>query len=274
VLEQQQAGVKIQAFPALVDEGSSIGVTLFDTAEKARQSSERGLVRLIRLSLPQKDKYLQSQLPGLSQVQLMFSKIGSRQQLLDDLLDATARDAFLDADAATWPGDEEAFQQLLEQRQAQWVPLATERLKQVRAALELHVPLAARLKGKLDLALALTYQDVRRQLERLFYPGFIWRAGDWLKEYPRYLKAIDIRLEKAPRDRLRDQRQAEELEVLWQRWEGRWKVLQEKSAAPSALLEYRWLLEEYRVSLYAQQLGTRQVVSARRLEEAWSRLVS
>ncbi|SFX05717.1 ATP-dependent RNA helicase HrpA [Marinospirillum alkaliphilum] len=274
VLEQQQAGVKIQAFPALVDEGSSIGVTLFDTAEKARQASERGLVRLIRLSLPQKDKYLQSQLPGLSQVQLMFSKIGSRQQLLDDLLDATARDAFLDADAATWPRDEEAFQQLLEQRQAQWVPLATERLKQVRAALELQVPLAARLKGKLDLALALTYQDVRRQLERLFYPGFIWRAGDWLKEYPRYLKAIDIRLEKAPRDRLRDQRQAEELEVLWQRWEGRWKVLQDKAAITPAFNEFPWLIEEYRVSLYAQQLGTRQVVSARRLEEAWSKLVS
>lgn len=273
VLEQQQAGVRIQAFPALVDEGNSVGVTLFDTPAKARFATEKGLVRLIRLSLPQKDKYLQTQLPGLNALALMFTKIGTRQQLLDDLLNTSAREAFLRGAAEDWPKDEEAFQQCLNQYQADWVPVATEKVKLAKAVLEAQVPLAARLKGKLDLAMAMSFQDARRQLERLFFPGFIWQAADQLKHYPRYLKGLELRLEKAGRDRLRDQRQAEELELLWQRWEARYLTLLQQGDVPQELLDYRWLIEEYRVSLYAQQLGTAQVVSAKRLEEAWSKLL-
>ena len=274
VLEQQQAGVKIQAFPALVDEGASVGVTLFDSPAKAQFATEKGLVRLIRLSLPQKDKYLQTQLPGLDKLALMFTKIGTRQALIDDLLNSSVREVFLADNAELWPRDETAFQALLEKHQTAWVPAATEKVKLAKAALEAQVPLAAKLKGKLDLASALTFQDARRQLNRLFFVGFIWQAGSWLAHYPRYLKALEVRLEKASRDRVRDQRIAEELEILWQDWENRYTAMQQQGEVSQALADYRWLIEEYRVSLYAQQLGTQQVVSARRLAEAWTRLVT
>jgi len=274
VLEQQQAGVKIQAFPALVDEGESVGVTLFDSPAKAQFATEKGLVRLIRLSLPQKDKYLQTQLPDIEKLALMFTKTGPRQALIDDLLNTSVREVFLSDNAELWPRDESAFQALLEKHQAAWVAAATEKAKLVKAALEAQVPLAAKLKGKLDLASALTFQDARRQLNRLFFVGFIWQAGSWLAHYPRYLKALEIRLEKASRDRLRDQRIAEELEKLWQDWENRYTAMQQLGEVSQALMNYRWMIEEYRVSLYAQQLGTQQVVSARRLAEAWARLVT
>lgn len=272
VLEQQQAGVKIQGFPALVDEGTSVGVTLFDSPAKAQFATEKGLVRLIRLSLPQKDKYLQTQLPGLEKLALMFTKIGNRQALIDDLLNTCVREVFLVDNAELWPRDETAFQALLDKYQAAWVPAATEKVKLAKAALEAQVPLAAKLKGKLDLASALTFQDARRQLNRLFFVGFIWQAGSWLAHYPRYLKALEIRLEKAARDRVRDQRIAEELEILWQAWESRYTAMQQQGEVSQELADYRWLIEEYRVSLYAQQLGTQQVVSARRLAEAWAKL--
>lgn len=273
-LEQVQAGVKLQAFPALVDEGKSVGVTLVDSPEKARMATEKGLVRLARLKLPQKEKYLQTQLPGIKNLELLYAKIGSRQQLWDDLFDTSLRDAFLQGDQANWPRSHEDFKRWLEAHQSQWVPKATEKLKLAEKALKAQVPLAAQLKGKMNLALALTFQDAKRQLARLYYPGFIWDAGSWLEEYPRYLQALAIRLEKAPRDPLRDQRNAEEVEVWWQRWEARYQQLLPKGEISQELLDFRWLLEEYRVSLYAQQLGTRQVVSAKRLQAYWKQLVS
>lgn len=269
VLEQQQAGVKIQAFPALIDEGKSVGITLFDSPAKAQFATEKGLVRLIRLSLPQKDKYLQTQLSGLDKLALMFTKIGSRQALLDDLINTSVREVFLAEKPEFWPRDEVAFQALIEKHQAAWILATTEKLKLVKAALEAQVPLAAKLKGKLYLATALTFQDAQKQLNRLFFVGFIWQAGSWLAHYPRYLKALEIRLEKASRDRLKDQRIAEELGILWHAWENRFMAMQQQGEVSPELADYRWLIEEYRVSLYAQQLGTQQVVSARRLADAW-----
>ncbi|WP_114416315.1 ATP-dependent RNA helicase HrpA [Marinospirillum perlucidum] len=272
-LEEVQAGVKLQAFPTLVDEGSSVGVQLVDSADKARMQMQKGLVRLARLQLPQKEKYLQTQLPGIKNLELLYAKIGRRQELLDDLLDASLRDAFLNKSSDDWPRSGEAFQTWLDQHQGQWVPRATEKVALAEKALKAQVPLAAQLKAKTSLALAMTLQDVKRQLQRLFYPGFIWDAGDWLEEYPRYLEAVKLRLEKAPRDRVRDQRLAEELEGWWQRWEERYQQLLPKGEVTPDLLDFRWLLEEYRVSLFAQQLGTRQTISAKRLQAHWQNLV-
>jgi ATP-dependent helicase HrpA len=213
-------------------------------------------------------------LPGLKNLELLYAKIGSRQQLWDDLLDASLRDAFLQGNADEWPRSSTEFTRWLDQYQSQWVPRATEKLQLAEKALQAQVPLAAELKGKMNLALALTYQDAKRQLGRLFYPGFIWDAGSWLEHYPRYLQAIAIRLEKAPRDPLKDQRNAEEVEAWWQRWEARYQQLLPKGEITRELLDFRWLLEEYRVSLYAQQLGTSQVVSAKCLQSHWKQMVS
>ncbi|SFB81859.1 ATP-dependent helicase HrpA [Marinospirillum celere] len=273
-LEQVQAGVKLQAFPALVDEGQSVGVTLVDSQEKARMATEKGLVRLARLSLPQKEKYLQSQLPGLKNLQLLYAKIGSRQQLVDDLLDTALREALFQGKDAPWPRTAADFSAWLKNHEADWVPKATEKVQQVEAALKAQVPLAAQLKGKMNLALALTFKDAQRQLARLFYPGFIWDSGHWLQHYPRYLKALELRLEKAARDRLRDQRNADEVEAWWQAWEARYQQLLPKGEVSRELMDFRWLLEEYRVSLYAQQLGTSESISAKRLKTYWSQLVT
>lgn len=268
-IEQSQAGITLQAFPALVDEGSSVGIQLFDTQAKAEQSYLKGLVRLMRFSLPQKEKYLSSQLPGWSELSLMFTKIGPRQALLDDLLDTSLRQTFSDQPPSAWPRTARDWQDWLDTYAPLWVAQATELAQQARAALSAQVPLAAQLKGKMPLAVALSYQDVRQQLARLFYPGFLWDAGRWIQHYPRYLRAISLRLEKAARDPRRDQHCAQEIEGLWQAWEARYQQAQQQGQVSQALLDYRWLLEEYRVSLYAQQLGTSQPVSDKRLKQLW-----
>lgn len=274
VITQQQAGTTVQAFPAVVDEGKSVGVTLFDNQAKAWLAHKQGLTRLLRLSLPQKDKYLRTQLPDLNQLALMFAKLGSKQDLLQDLLDASIQTTFLSQPAASWPRDAQALHQLIEQQQANWVPNTTRTAQQLKTALQAQAALAAQLKGQVSLASALAIQDMQRQLQRLFAPGFIQTAGPWLQHYPRYLQAIEIRLEKCARDRIKDQRLATELEDLWQRWDLHYQALYQQGCASPQLADYRWLIEEYRVSLYAQQLGTSQTVSAPRLEQAWKKLLN
>ncbi|ODC03084.1 ATP-dependent RNA helicase HrpA [Terasakiispira papahanaumokuakeensis] len=273
VIEKRQAGMRIQAYPALVDEGSSVAIRLFDRAEKAAVEHRHGLIRLARLTLKTQDRHLRERLPGLKSLEVMFTKIGPAGTLTQDLLDTSAAQVMLPEHNDELPRDQAAFNAMLERGRSEWQPAAEFLAEQVDTILRTRVALVARLKGKIDLALALTYQDVQRQLERLIYPGFIWHAGAWLNEYPRYLQAVDIRLEKAPRDRLRDQRFAELLEQWYQRWLGRYEQLARQGRQDAEFERFRWLIEEYRVSLYAQQLGTLETVSEKRLEQSWKTLI-
>ncbi len=128
------------------------------------------------------------------------------------------------------------------------------------------------LKGNLSMALALVYGDIKAQMQRLVYPGFISDAGDWLNEYPRYMQAAQIRLEKAPRERMRDQMMMQQVQDFESRLANRRKAQQQDGDQMFALDEFGWWLEELRVSLFAQQLGTREPVSAKRLERRWAEI--
>jgi len=130
--------------------------------------------------------------------------------------------------------------------------------------------LRKRFKGKVELAHALAMNDVREQLNHLVYPGFARAVpGEWLSQYPRYLSAIEQRLDKLPGQVPRDRAWTDELQGLWQQYQALSERWQREGRWDPRLDEWRWMLEEYRVSLFAQQLGTRMPVSSKRLGKLW-----
>ena len=131
--------------------------------------------------------------------------------------------------------------------------------------------LQKRFNGKIDLSQAVALNDIKLQLANLVYPGFVRDTpGVWFKELPRYLKAIELRLEKLGSQVQKDRVWSGELATLWTQYKTRADKHAQEGKRDEQLLMYRWLLEEYRVSLFAQQLGTKVPVSDKRLSKQWS----
>ena len=128
------------------------------------------------------------------------------------------------------------------------------------------------LMGNLSFALALVYSDLKAQMQRLVHPGFVVEAGGWLEQYPRYMEAAQIRLEKAPRERNRDQMLMQEIQDFETRLAKRREAARRQGPEDPELTEFGWWIEELRVSLFAQQLGTLEPVSTKRLEKRWAEL--
>jgi ATP-dependent helicase HrpA len=131
--------------------------------------------------------------------------------------------------------------------------------------------LQKRFKGKIDLAQAVALNDIKQQLGNLVYPGFVRETpGLWLKELPRFLKAIELRLEKLPAQVQKDRVWSGELSGYWAQYAARLDKHRQEGKRDPQLELYRWWLEEYRVSLFGQQLGTKVPVSDKRLGKQWN----
>nr|WP_245704018.1 ATP-dependent RNA helicase HrpA [Halomonas muralis] len=269
-----QAGIRVEAYPALIEQGAAKGVEqglaveLFDHPDKAREAHRHGIKRLAMQRLPDQVKALR-QLKGLDRCALLFTKVGSKPQLLDDLIAA----AFLHEIAVDpLPRSREALNERLNERRSELVPYGESLVPTLHKSLEGHLAVTQALKGNLSLALALVYSDIKAQMQRLVHPGFISEAGEWLAEYPRYMEAARIRLEKAPRERMRDQMLMQEVQDFETRLAKRRQAERHNGWEDPRLIEFGWWLEEFRVSLFAQQLGTLMPVSAKRLERRWAEI--
>ncbi|MEL7615386.1 ATP-dependent RNA helicase HrpA [Vreelandella titanicae] len=275
-----QAGIRVEAYPALVAESriaktsgldaSEFKVALFDHPAKADAAHQEGIARLAIAKLPEQVKAIK-QLPGVEKCALLFAKVGSKQALIDDLLLAVFTQVIAQHPL---PRSEGEFSQRLNATQGQLVDEAKALLVRVEAALKGHLAVSKVLKGKLNFALALVYSDVSAQMQRLVYPGFIRDAGAWLDEYPRYTEAALIRLEKAARERGRDQMMMQDVQALEARFDARRESERRGRVEDPELVAFGWWLQELRVSLFAQQLGTNMVVSVKRLEKRWQEITS
>ncbi|WP_075879628.1 ATP-dependent RNA helicase HrpA [Vreelandella massiliensis] len=261
----EQAGIRVEAYPALVSEGGQFNVALFDHPAKAQAAHRDGVARLAMAKCPEQVKTIK-RLRGVETCALLFAKVGSKQALVDDLVRATFTQVVAVEPLPRAAGE---LSERLEACQAALIPHAEQLLAQTEAALKEHLAVSKQLKGQLNFALALTYSDIKTQMQRLVYPGFINDAGAWLSEYPRYMQAALIRLEKAPRERGRDQMMMSEIQALESRWEARRESQRRGDVEDPALVDFGWWLQELRVSLFAQQLGTQMPVSVKRLEKQW-----
>ncbi|WP_251979045.1 ATP-dependent RNA helicase HrpA [Salinicola avicenniae] len=264
-----QAGIQVEVYPAAVMKAGELSIAWFDHEARARAAHRDGLIALARQRLPEVVRYIERELPQLKQCALLFAKTGSREQLARDVIDACLAQTIA---ADPLPRSRQAFDARLEQWRGDLVTHAESVLTDLKPALEGHLAVTKSLKGNVSLALALTYSDLRAQMQRLVYPGFVREAGAWLKHYPRYMQAAEIRLEKAPRDRRRDQLSMQQVQEWETRLDARREATHRDGIPDEALVEFGWWLQEWRVSLFAQQLGTLESVSEKRLARRWQEI--
>nr|WP_320416214.1 ATP-dependent RNA helicase HrpA [Halomonas faecis] len=264
-----QAGIRVEAYPALVPEGERFRVELFDHPDKASAAHRQGIVQLARQRLADSAREIE-RIKQLETCALLFAKVGSKRQLVDDVIGAVFQQVVA---VEPLPRSASDLESRLAATRAELVPCAEALVANLKRALEGHLAVTKALKGNLNLALALVYSDLKAQMARLVYPGFVTEAGVWLAEYPRYMEAALIRLEKAPRERMRDQMHMQEVQAFEERLAARRESQRRGGHGEPALVEFRWWIEELRVSHFAQQLGTAFPVSAKRLEKRWAELI-
>ncbi len=261
-------GRKLTGYPTLVDEGESVAIRLFDVRETAEAVMRRGVTRLLRLSLKEQLRQLEKNLRGFEQAVLQLRGVASADDLKEDLIAAISDRAFIGEDAL--PRTQKEFEAQRVRARAR-LPAVTE------AACRLHAVIAAEYQrimlrlGNSGAALARPAADIRAQLARLVHKGF-FSATPWerLSHLPRYLKAMQVRLDKYPKDPERDAKHAATIAELWKRYEERLDRQRKAGPVDPKLEEFRWHLEELRVSLFAQELKTPYPVSYKRLAKLWN----
>ena len=264
VFESKQHEHEVKAYPALVDEGSSVAVRLLDTPGEQAQAMWTGTRRMLRLNLNSPMKFITRSLSNSSKLVLNRNPHGSVAALLEDCVDCAVDSLMTAAGGPAW--DDAGFAVLLEKVRAELNPVVLSVLTEVERILRAANDVETRLDGARGPADSLA--DIRAQLDGLVYPGFVTETGlDRLSHVVRYLRGIERRLEKLPTEPTRDlQRTAD---IAW--------ITREYSAAlsslppgpvPPALREIRWMIEELRVSFFAQTLGTAHPVSLKRITKA------
>ncbi len=270
--QAKMAGLSMTVYPALVEEAGVVKEGRFPTQAEAEWQHRRALQRLLLQQLAEPAKYLRNKLPGLTELGLLYRDMGKVDALVEDILLASLDSCILDGEAQL-PRDGAALASLAERKRGDWAAHA-ERLARLTLEILKHWHgLQKRFKGKIDLAQAVALNDIKAQLGNLVYPGFVRETpAEWLKEYPRYLKAIEQRFEKIGAQLQRDRVWSGELAGYWEQYQTRLKKHLQEGKRDAELALYRWMLEEYRVSLWAQQLGTRMAVSDKRLNKQWSQV--
>ena len=268
--QQQVAGLSMTVYPALVEEAGVVKEGRFPTLAEAEFQHRRALQRLLLQQLAEQAKFLRNKLPGLTELALLYRDMGRVDGLVEDILLASLDSCILDGES-TLPRDGAGLAALAERKRGDWTGHAERLAKLTLEVLKLWHGLQKRFKGKIDLAQAMALNDIKLQLSNLVYPGFVRETpAQWLKEVPRYLKAIEQRLDKIASQVQRDRVWSGELGGYWEQYQARLSKHSQEGKRDAQLVLYRWLLEEYRVSLFAQQLGTKLPVSDKRLSKQWS----
>ncbi len=270
-VEVEQHGLKLKAFPALSDEGETVALRLFESREAADAAHRKGVARLFALENRDKIKYLQKNLPDSKTLCLHYVSVGKCEELTASII-AAAVDAALFAEAPL-PRTPQQYESLAQAARTALVETANRIASLVGESLASNHRIQKQLKGAVQPQWINSLADIREQLQRLLAPGFVAAIpAEWLEHLPRYMLALERRLEKLRSDPQRDRRLLLEMQPVWQHY---WARCEEKdSCRDSEMQRFRWLLEELRVSLFAQELKTIETVSAPRLEKMWKQLTS
>ncbi len=262
--EQKRGGYSVKAYPALVDEKDSVAIRLFDSEQEQQQAMWQGTRRLLLLNIPSPIKYLHEKLPNKAKLGLYFNPYGKVLDLIDDCISCGIDKLIAEHGGPVWA--EENFARLQELVRAELNETVVGVAKQVEQILTTVFNINKRLKGRVDISLALALSDIKAQLNGLVYRGFVTNNG-WnrLPDTLRYLQAIERRLEKLAIDPHRDRAQMIRVEQVQQAWQQWLNKLPPKRQQDEEVKAVRWMIEELRVSLFAQQLGTPYPISEKRI---------
>jgi len=264
LMELKKGGQALIGYPALIDQGTHVEVEVFDEQDVATVRHRAGLRRLVALQIRDAVRYLEKNLPDLQRMAMAYLPLGSSEDLRDQIVEVAIDRAFL---AEPWPSDAASFGRRVDEGRGRLTLIANE-VARLAAAVLAEYALALR-KLKEARPPKEVADDIAAQLERLVPRRFV-AATPWgqLVHLPRYLKAVVLRLDKLRADPARDAARLAELRPLDQRYLR--KLAERRGAADARLDELRWLLEELRVSLFAQELKTPQPVSVKRVEKIWA----
>ena len=264
--ELSRAGQTVTVFNALADEGDAVALRIFDTREEAHAAHRKGLARLFMLALKEQVKFLEKNLPGLQAMSMQFLPFGSAQDLQRQILSVTFERCCL---MEPWPTNEQEFSTRSKDAKSRLTLVAQEIARLVGAVLAEYHALQKSLPG--FKAHVQTLQDIRSQCEWLLGKEWIARIPfERLQHLPRYLKAITVRLEKLRANPARDAQCMAQMQPLLQVWQR----LVQQGEADARVTDFGWMLQELRVSLFAQELKTPVIVSVKRLEKMLAALKS
>jgi ATP-dependent helicase HrpA len=267
MVQLKQAGVDINAYPALVEIGEKVALRLTDSVEEAAAATKFGVIRLLINATAKQAKQLKKDLLKGNAYALHLSLLGDRESFVDGLVKAIYWDTFLYKQSM--PRTKEEFDQRVVANKANLITSGNEFEKLFKQVLEQHYH-AQQLLTKLTPAMAAVKNDVVEQISALMYPDFmLYVPLNRLKNYPRYFKAIVFRLERLAGQYQKDKQASIHVAKHWYNLQAKLAKEFFQLDDDSQLAEYRWMIEEYRVSLFAQKLKTPLPVSDKRLQQCW-----
>ena len=262
--EQKQCGFSVKAFPAIVDEKDAVGIKLFETEFEQAVAMQQGLRRLLLLNVPSPIKYLHEKLPNKAKLGLYFTPFGRVLDLIDDCIACAVDKLIADFGGFVW--DEAGFEKLRDFVRENLNEVTVDIAQKVEQILSLNHVLNQRLKGKMDFTMAFAFSDIKAQLSGLIYPGFVRKSGyDRLPDLLRYLQAVDKRIDKLAQDVNRDRAAMLRVEQVQQAYQQLLAKLPKSKPISDEVAEIRYMIEELRVSLFAQQIGTKYQISDKRI---------
>ncbi|HEX8914045.1 MAG TPA: DUF3418 domain-containing protein [Humisphaera sp.] len=271
-VEVKRPGITVRGYPAVVEQpNGSVALRLLDTERAANEATRLGLRRLFLAQLGDQVKNLTRYLPDADRMCLNYKTLGPGDELRRDIVNLSAdRALFGDDDVLVRRRDE-----FVARAERAWQRLS-EASREVSAvvgeSLELYQALLRKLAAPVPPLLVPNQADIKQHLANLMPPGFVRKTPWlWLKHFPRYLKAIDLRLKKLTNaGATRDTAGMTEVRPLWKRYVDRRSLHEHQGVDDPKLEQYRWMIEELRVSLFAQELKTAVPVSVKRLEQVWA----
>jgi ATP-dependent helicase HrpA len=265
-----RGGRKLTGYPALADDGDSVSIKLFDTQAAADASMRGGVVRLMALAMKEQMRQLEKSLPGLMPASLHLRTLMPADELKNDVLAAITDRAFVGEDPL--PRSAKEFENL-KQRARTRLPVVRDAASRLIVAIAEEWQRTQQRIGAAAKSAPQAVADIRAQVGRLVYKGFM-RATPWerLNDLPRYLKATQMRLDKYPRYFERDAEHAAKVGAIWKCYEERAIKFRKAGESDPRLEDFRWRIEELRVSLYAQELKTPYPVSYKRLDKLWAEI--
>ncbi len=268
VHEIQHDAITLRAYPALLDEEDSVCLSLCDSPGLAEHETVWGVVRLLMLRSYTQVNYLQKHLLKSPKEMLLLSQFGKREEVLDQIIRAAYRHAFLHS--KDLPRNSEAFDKVYEQGRGSLIARAEAIEKELVSIMQNYHQLRLQLKNIRGESIGELKADIKMQLDELLHADFIVDTPpSQFFEIKRYLAAILERLDKYPRQMTRDRELTRQLQAYYQDYLNEYDNRVRLNQVSDDLEQFRWMLEEYRVSLFAQKLGTREAVSEKRLQKFW-----
>ena len=268
--EKKVANMTIKAFPALVDHKNTVAIELFEQEEQAEQAMLNGVSRLILLNIPSPLKYLQAKMPNKAKLGLYFNPFGSITDLLEDCIQGACvylvKNYMTENKLVHLPRDKKTFGLVRDYVRAEISDCVLTAAIKVEQVLSLRHDIAKKLKGNVALNVIQSHGDIKQQSESLVFKGFVSASGfDKLDDIMRYLKGMLRRLEKLPIDPNQDRLKLIEVNKADELYSNVLSQQRKDKPVPQEILATKWMIEELRISLFSQNLGTAQPISLKRI---------